>query len=111
RRCAGRGPGNDSAVAEPLEDRSSERGPADRRAEPKLVPAGQEDPGRLVDRADRGFVARLGAGDRMDRSDPLHAELTEDRPVPLPRLRPERAGGADDGDGRVGTTGERDETA
>ena len=45
RRRAGRGAGHDRAVLEAIEDRVGQQRPADRRRQPQLVAAGQEDPG------------------------------------------------------------------
>ena len=109
RRRPGRRPGDDRAVPEPLEDRVGEPRPADRRGEPELVAAGQEDAGRVADREGRRLVVRLWPGHRVERPNVGDAELGEDLAVALAGLGAEDAGGRDDGDRRVPAARERDE--
>ena len=62
-------PATTAPVPEPLEDRVGEARPADRRGQPELVAAGQEDAGRVADRERRRLVVGLRPGDRVERED------------------------------------------
>ena len=102
-------PGHHRAVLEAIEDGVREERPADRRRQPELVAAGQEDARRVAHGKHGGLVVGLRPGDGVERSDVLDAQLAEDGPVALARLEAERGSGADDRDRRVRATGQRDE--
>ena len=68
-RGAGARPGDDRPVPEPLEDRVGQARAAERRREPELVAAGQEDAGRVADGAGDGLVVGLRPGHRVERPD------------------------------------------
>jgi hypothetical protein len=96
---------------ETVEDRVGEKRPTDRRRQPQLVAAGQEDTGRVTDGQDRGLVVGLWSGHRVERSHALDAELPKNGAVALACFQPERGRGADDRDRRVRATGQGDEAA
>ena len=102
-------PAIDRAVAEPLEDRVGQPRPADRRRQPELVAAGQEDAGRVLHEARCALVVGLRPGDRVERADPLDAQVGEHVAVALAGFGAERRGGRDHRDGRVATAGQAGE--
>ena len=87
RRRAGGRAGDHRPVPEPLEHRVGQAGPADRRRQPELVAAGQEDARRVADRERRGLVVGLRPGDGVERPDVGDAKLREDLAVALAGLR------------------------
>ena len=112
RRGAGGRAGDDRAVPEALEDRVGQARPADRRRQPQLVAAGQEDAGRVADRERRASRRWPAAGSSRGAAGPCATPSSlKTAPVALAGLEPERRGGADDGDRRVRAAGERDEAA
>ncbi len=96
-------------MPEAIQDCVGQAGPADRRAQPQLVAAGQEDARRIADGRHEGLVVGLAAGHRVNGLEALDAELSEDLTVSLTRFRAQRAGGADDHDPGGRAAGERHE--
>ena len=62
-------PATTAPCLEAVEDRVGQARPADRRRQPQLVAAGQEDAGRVADRQRRRLVVGLRPGDRVERPD------------------------------------------
>ena len=109
RGCPGGRSGDDRAAAKPLQNRIREPRPADRRGQPELVAASQEDSGCVADSEGRRLIVRLWPRHRVERPNVRDTKLSEDLAVAPTGLGAQTAGRRNDGDRRVPAARERDE--
>ena len=94
----------------PPPERLGHRGAADHRAEPELVPAGQEDAAHLVEKVEPLLALAVGAAGDGDLPRLTHAQTGEDLLVAEPGIAQLRGGG-DDRDPAVAAAADRREPA